>query len=86
MVKKAAESLTLAFIDYPMIKYLFPNEKTRFRKNYWYFRGIINYGRMFGNAYATSENADAILYLSLPKWLNFRLKKQCVVESHCYLH
>jgi hypothetical protein len=63
MVKKAARSLSLAFFNYPMIEYLFPNEKSRLKRSYHYFKGIINYGRLFGDTYAISQEVEGIIIL-----------------------
>jgi len=75
MVKKAAENLTLAFFNYPMIEYLFPNRKTRFKKSYRYFKGIINYGRLFGDSYAISKEAEGIIILLSSKMAHFPFKE-----------
>lgn len=60
MVKIAAKMMAKAFYNYPMYQYFFPNEKSRLRRCYHYFYALINYGRLFGHAVATSPRCEGV--------------------------
>ena len=60
MIHNGAKMMAKAFFNYPLYQYFFPNEKSRLRRCYHYFFALINYGRLFGHAVATSYDCEGL--------------------------
>jgi ribosomal protein S18 acetylase RimI-like enzyme len=59
-IKAAAEMLTLAFRDYPLLAHVFPNELERRRMACYYFQHELGYAVSYGEVYATSASLEGI--------------------------
>jgi hypothetical protein len=70
-VKFIAQMMATAFNDYPMIKYLFPNPKTRLQRSSIYFHALLNYGRRYGKIYLTSINYEGVCVVLPSKMAHF---------------
>jgi len=59
-IGKAAETLTLAFMDDPLSKNVFQKEATRFQNLLTYFKFRIKYGLRYGEVYSTSNDFEGV--------------------------
>jgi ribosomal protein S18 acetylase RimI-like enzyme len=59
-VKAAAEMLTLAFRNYPLLVHVFPSELERRRMAFYYFQYELAYAVNYGEVYATSASLEGI--------------------------
>ena len=57
-VKPAAEMMAMAFQDYPLMAYFFPDSAERMEKSAYDFQSLIRYGLLYGEVYATSPNLE----------------------------
>ncbi len=62
-IKAASESLSKAFMNDPLQIYVFPDEEVRRQKSPAHFEGILRYGHMFGEVYATQNLEGAVVWL-----------------------
>jgi len=59
-VKPAAEVLTRAFHNYPMLTYYFPDEIERDEVSIYFFQSALYSGHKYGELYATSSNLEGV--------------------------
>ena len=59
-IKPAAEVLTQAFRNYPLLQYSFPDKLERERIAPYFFQYILSYGIRYGETYATSPNLEGV--------------------------
>ncbi len=59
-IKPAAEVLTRAFRNYPLLQYSFHDKLERERIAPYFFQYILNYGVRYGETYATSPNLEGV--------------------------
>jgi len=59
-IKPAAEVLALAFQNYLLLQYFFPDELERKRIAPYFFQYILSYGVRHGEIYATSPNLEGV--------------------------
>ena len=59
-IKLASEVLTLAFQDYPLFQYAFPDEAERQRMVSYYCQMVLYYGVRYGEVYATSLDFEGV--------------------------
>ena len=59
-IRPAAETLTQAFRNYPLLQYSFPDELEREKVAPYFFQYILHYGIRYGDIYATSPNLEGI--------------------------
>ena len=59
-IKPAAETLTQAFRNYPLLQYSFPDELEREKVAPYFFQYILHYGIRYGDIYATSLNLEGV--------------------------
>jgi len=60
-IKPAAEVLTLAFQNYPLLQYGFPGELEREKMASYFFQYVLSYCVRYGEVYATSPNLEGIV-------------------------
>jgi GNAT superfamily N-acetyltransferase len=60
-IKQAATALSLAFFDYPLMKYLFPGEMKRKAGLSCLFEYYLNYSVRYGEVFATSANMEGVV-------------------------
>ncbi|MFO7772342.1 MAG: GNAT family N-acetyltransferase [Dehalococcoidia bacterium] len=59
-VKPASDVLALAFQDYPLLLYAFPDEAERQRMVSYYSQMVLYYGIRYGEVYATSPDFEGV--------------------------
>jgi ribosomal protein S18 acetylase RimI-like enzyme len=59
-IRPAAEMLSRAFRDYPLLQYCFPDELEREKVAPYFFQFILYYGIRYGDTYATSPNLEGV--------------------------
>ena len=59
-IKPASKVLALAFQDYPLFQYAFPEESERGRMAPYYSQLVLYYGIRYGEAYGTSPNMEGV--------------------------
>jgi len=59
-IKAAAEVLTRAFRNYPLLQYGFPDELEREKIASYFFQYVLSYCVRYGEVYATSPNLEGI--------------------------
>jgi ribosomal protein S18 acetylase RimI-like enzyme len=59
-IRPAAEMLSRAFRDYPLLQYCFPDELERGKVAPYFFQFILYYGIRYGDTYATSPNLEGV--------------------------
>jgi len=59
-IRPAAEMLSRAFRDYPLLQYSFPDELERGKVAPYFFQFILYYGIRYGETYATSPNLEGV--------------------------
>jgi len=59
-IRPAAEMLSRAFRDYPLLQYCFPDELERGKVAPYFFQFILYYGIRYGETYATSPNLEGV--------------------------
>ena len=59
-IKPSAEMIARALQDDPLITYLIPNSTERKNKSHILFEGMIRYGVLYGEVYATSSNLEGV--------------------------
>ena len=59
-IRAAAEVLSRAFRDYPLLQYSFADESKRERIARYFFRLNLHYGIRYGEAYAASPNLEGV--------------------------
>lgn len=64
-IDKAAKILAKSFIDYPIFKFVFPDEQYRKNKIHHLFSFFIKLGMLRGEVFASSKNIEAVSI-----WLN----------------
>ncbi|MHA1679790.1 MAG: GNAT family N-acetyltransferase [Promethearchaeota archaeon] len=78
-VNKTAKMMARAFINYPLIKFLFPRLKSRMKMSKIYFKAIIVYGNKFGKIFTTSPDCKATSIMLDEYVANFPFKR--VIKS-----
>lgn len=61
--RKAAEVVSAAFFNYPMLTYYFPNPKRRKRWLPWYMEKTLNCARRYGEVFITDDFSGVIFIL-----------------------
>ena len=69
-INKAAQVLGESFSDYPIFKYVFPDDQYRKNKINHLFRFLIKYGMLNGEVFAPSDNIEGVSI-----WINSSNKK-----------
>lgn len=59
-INKAAQVLGESFINYPIFKYIFPDDQYRKNKINHLFKFLIKYGLLNGEVFAPSENIEGV--------------------------
>ncbi|OGP66453.1 MAG: hypothetical protein A2W27_04320 [Deltaproteobacteria bacterium RBG_16_44_11] len=59
-IDKAAQILGRSFIDYPIFKYVFPDDQHRKNKIRYLFTFLIKLGMLNGEVYASSKDIEAV--------------------------
>jgi hypothetical protein len=59
-IDKASQVLGRSFIDYPIFKYVFPDDQYRKKKLCYLFSFLIKLGILNGEVYASSKNMEAV--------------------------
>ena len=59
-IKPAVEVLALAFQNYQLLEYGFPDESEREKMASYYVQFVLSYGVRYGEVYATSPNLEGI--------------------------
>lgn len=62
-IKKASETLSASFYEYPMFTFYFPDPNRRTRYLPWYFRNILNCAHRYGEVLTTSDESGVIFTL-----------------------
>jgi ribosomal protein S18 acetylase RimI-like enzyme len=62
-IKAASYSLSRAFMNDPLQKYVFPDADERSRKSPAHFEAVLRYGYLFGEVYATQTMEGAVVWL-----------------------
>ena len=61
--KRAAEVVTAAFFDYPMMNHYFPDLKRRKRRMPWYLEKTLNCAMRYGEVFATADCSGVMFVL-----------------------
>jgi ribosomal protein S18 acetylase RimI-like enzyme len=61
--KKAARVLAVAFFDYPMFTFYFPDPKRRTRYLPWYLENVLNCALRYGEVFTNVELSGVLFYL-----------------------
>ncbi len=59
-VEPASSTLALAFQDYPLVQYAFPDKADRGKMVLYYCRTVLYYGIRYGEVYATSPDYEGV--------------------------
>jgi ribosomal protein S18 acetylase RimI-like enzyme len=62
-IKAASQSLSRAFMNDPLQKYVFPDADERSQKSPAHFEAILRYGYLFGEVYTTQNMEGAVVWL-----------------------
>jgi hypothetical protein len=60
-IKAASQSLSRAFMNDPLQKYVFPDADERSQKSPAHFEAILRYGYLFGEVYTTQNMEGAVV-------------------------
>jgi hypothetical protein len=75
-IDKAAQVLGRSFIDYPIFKYVFPDDQYRKNKISYLFAFLIKLGMLNGEVYASSKNMEAVSI-----WINSSNAKSPLISA-----
>ena len=75
-IDKASQVLGRSFIDYPIFKYVFPDDQYRKKKLCYLFSFLIKLGVLNGEVYASSKNMEAVSI-----WFNSSNNKSPLVSA-----
>lgn len=74
-INNAAIMMAKAFKSYPLMNYLYPNEKIKNDYLKYFFRGLLKHGRKYGKLISISRNMEGVIMILESEKANFGMKE-----------